>query len=66
MSLPGSLVEIRQNTNRDLRLSTVTKTEEPSTDEAVYVALGLALDIASQGLTIEAAKVNLREAMELV
>lgn len=52
--------------NGDLRLSAVAKTEQPSTDEAVYVALGLDLDIASQGLTIEGAKVNLREAMELV
>ena len=66
MSLPGSLVEIRQNTNRDFWLAAATKTEELSTDEAVYVALGLDLDIASQGLTIEGAKVNLREAMELV
>ena len=59
-------MEIWQNMNRDLRLAAVTKTEQSITGEAVYVALGLDLDIASQGLTIEAAKVNLREAMELV
>ena len=48
-----------------LLLTVAIEKEKLSTGEDVYVALCLELDIASQGFSIEEAKANLREAVEL-
>lgn len=48
-----------------LYLTAAIEKEKLSTGEDVYVALCLELDIASQGSTIEEAKANIREAVEL-
>ncbi len=48
-----------------LHLTAAIEKEKLSTGEDVYVALCLELDIASQGFTVEEAKINLREAVEL-
>lgn len=50
---------------KHLNLTVAIEKEQLSTGKDVYVALCLELDIASQGLSIEAAKANLREAVEL-
>jgi predicted RNase H-like HicB family nuclease len=48
-----------------IHLTAAIEKEKLSTGEDVYVALCLELDIASQGSTIEEAKANIREAVEL-
>lgn len=48
-----------------LLLTVTIEKEKLSTGEDIYVALCLELDIASQGASVEAAKANLREAVEL-
>ena len=48
-----------------LHLTAAIEKEKLSTGEDVYVALCLELDIASQGSSVEEAKANLREAVEL-
>ena len=50
---------------KQLHLTAAIKKESLSSGEDVYVALCLELDIASQGFSIEEAKLNLREAVEL-
>ena len=50
---------------KHLHLTVAIEKEQLSTGEDVYVALCLELDIASQGSSIETAKANLREAVEL-
>lgn len=50
---------------KQLHLTVAIEKEQFSTGEDTYVALCLELDIASQGFSIEAAKANLREAVEL-
>lgn len=50
---------------KHLHLTVAIEKEQLSTGEDVYVALCLELDIASQGSSIETAKTNLREAVEL-
>jgi len=50
---------------KQLHLTAAIKKETLSSGEDVYVALCLELDIASQGFSIEEAKLNLREAVEL-
>lgn len=48
-----------------MHLTAAIEKEKLSTGMDVYVALCLELDIASQGFSIEQAKANLREAVEL-
>ncbi len=50
---------------KHLHLTVAIEKEQLSTGEEIYVALCLELDIASQGPSIETAKANLREAVEL-
>ncbi len=50
---------------KQLHLTAAIRKEKLSVGEDVYVALCLELDIASQGFSIEEAKMNLREAVEL-
>lgn len=48
-----------------LLLTITVEKEKLSTGEDIYVALCLELDIASQGSSVEEAKSNVREAVEL-
>jgi predicted RNase H-like HicB family nuclease len=59
------IAQERQENMRRLLLTVAIEKEKLSTGEDVYVALCLELDIASQGFSIEEAKANLREAVEL-
>src|SRR5579875_2971973 len=54
----------RKNMKRLLLTAAIEK-EKLSTGEDIYVALCLELDIASQGFSVEEAKANLIEAVEL-
>ena len=55
----------RQENMKRLLLTVAIEKEKLSTGEDIYVALCFELDIASQGVSVEAAKANLREAVEL-